>query len=378
MGKRVTHIGLMGLGRVGRNIFRLLYDSEDMRLDAVSDPSDHAALAYLLRFDTLLGRFPAPIAVDGDTLHVAGRRVSMLPGKEPGEIPWGELGIDTVIEATASYRTRAEMERHLAAGARRVFLCSPPADPPDITVVMGVNDGELRPGHRIVSNASSTAHSAAPIAKVLHDAFGIRRGFLTTVHAYTDEQRLADVPAEDPRRGRAAAENIIPQVTNAAEVVMGLLPELRGKLTGLAMNVPVANGSVVDLVCWHDKPVTVADVNAAVHEAAASPRFAGILDYEDNPIVSSDILQSKASGTFDSLATMVLAGNVSKTLTWFDNGWGYAHRLMDLIRRFQEIDSREPAEPAGQRTAKPASQPTEQRSAQSTAQRTEQAAEPAR
>jgi glyceraldehyde 3-phosphate dehydrogenase len=367
MGKRVTHIGLMGLGRVGRNIFRLLYDSEDMRLDAVSDPSDHAVLAYLLRFDTLLGRFPAPVAVDGDRLHVAGRRVSMLPGKEPGEIRWGELGIDTVIEATASYRTRAEMERHLAAGARRVFLCSPPAEPPDITVVMGVNDGELRPEHRIVSNASSTAHSAAPIAKVLHDAFGIRRAFLTTVHAYTDEQRLADVPAEDPRRGRAAAENIIPQVTNAAEVVMELLPELRGKLTGLAMNVPVANGSVVDLVCWHDRPVTVAAVNNAVREAAASPRFAGILDYEDNPIVSSDILHSKASGTFDSLATMTLAGNVSKTLTWFDNGWGYAHRLIDLIRRFQEID---PPEPARQRTAEPATR----RAAQPTAQ----SAEPAR
>jgi glyceraldehyde 3-phosphate dehydrogenase len=268
--------------------------------------------------------------------------VRMLPGKEPGEIPWGDLGIDSVIEATTAYRTRAEMERHLAAGARRVFLCSPPAEPPDITVVMGVNDGELRPEHRIVSNASSTAHSAAPVAKILHEAFGIRRAFLTTVHAYTDEQRLADVPAEEPRRGRAAAENIIPQETNAAEVLVGLLPELRGKLTGLAMNVPVANGSVVDLVCWHERPVTIDEVNRAVREAAASKRFARILAYEDNPIVSSDVLNSSASGTFDSLATMVLAGNVSKTLTWFDNGWGYAHRLVDLIRRFQQID-----DPAG-------------------------------
>jgi len=343
MGKRVTHIGLMGLGRVGRNIFRLIYDSEDMRLEAVSDPDDPAALAYLLRFDTLLGRFPAPIAVDGDVMRVAGRQVRMLRGKAPGEIPWGELGIDTVIEATAAYRTRAEMERHLAAGARRVFLCSPPAEPPDITVVMGVNDGDLRREHRIVSNASSTAHSAAPIAKILHEAFGIRRAFLTTVHAYTDEQRLADVPAEEPRRGRAAAENIIPQRTNAAEVLVELLPELRGKLTALAMNVPVANGSVVDLVCWHDRPVTVEAVNRTVRDAAASPRFAGILDYEDNPIVSSDVLRTAASGTFDSLATMVLGGDVSKTFTWFDNGWGYAHRLLDLIRRFQEIDAREPA-----------------------------------
>jgi glyceraldehyde 3-phosphate dehydrogenase len=339
MAERQTHIGLMGLGRIGRNIFRLLYDSNDLRLTAVSDPADPAALAYLLRFDTLLGRFPAPIAITGDTLHVAGREVRMLPGKEPGEIPWGELGVDTVIEATAAYRTRAEMERHLAAGARRVFLCSPPAEPPDITVVMGVNDDELRPEHRIVSNASSTAHSAAPVAKILHEAFGIRRAFLTTVHAYTDEQRLADVPAEEPRRGRAAAENIIPQQTNAAEVLMELLPELRGKLTGLAMNVPVANGSVVDLVCWHERPVTIDEVNRAVREAAASKRLARILAYEENPIVSSDVLNTSASGTFDSLATMVLAGNVSKTLTWFDNGWGYAHRLVDLIKCFQQIDA---------------------------------------
>jgi glyceraldehyde 3-phosphate dehydrogenase len=333
-----TRIGLMGLGRIGRNIFRILYASEDLRIEAVSDVADHAALAYLLRFDTILGRFPAAVTVDGDDLVVAGRRVRMVQGKEPGEIPWGELGVETVIEATARFRTRAEIERHFAAGARRVILCSPPADPPDITVVMGVNDDKLRREQRIVSNASSTAHSAAPVLKVLHDAFGIERAFLTTVHAYTNQQRLADVPAADPRRGRAAAENIIPQVTHAAEVIVELLPELRGKLTGLAMNVPVANGSVVDLVCWHEHKVTIETVNQTLRAAASSRRFRGILEYEDNPIVSSDILRSAASGVFDSLATMTLADRVSKTLTWFDNGWGYAHRVVDLVRRFRQLD----------------------------------------
>jgi glyceraldehyde 3-phosphate dehydrogenase len=343
MGERVTHIGLVGLGRVGRNLFRLLHDSEDLRLEAVSDPSGLAALSYLLRFDTLLGRFPAAVAVDGDSLRIGGRQVRILPAKEPGDIPWGELGIDTVIEATAHQRTRAQLERHLAAGARRVFLCSPSAEPPpetsDITVVMGVNDGGLRREHRIVSNASPTAHAAAPIAKILHDAFGVRRAFLTLVDAYGDDQGLADAPAKEARRGRAAAESIIPRETDAAEVLAGLLPELRGRLTGLAMTVPVANGSAADLVCWHDRPVTVEEVNRAVREAASSPRFTGILDYADDPIVSSDVLHGEASGTFDSLATMVLAGNVSKTITWFENGRGYAHRLADLIRRFQELDS---------------------------------------
>jgi len=339
-GERVTHLGLVGLGRMGRNLFRLLHDSADLRLEAVSDAAPPATLAYLLRFDTQLGRFPEPIAVDGDVLRVGGRQVRLLPGK-PGEIPWGELGIDTVIDAGPPGRTRAEIDRHLAAGARRVFLCSPPAEAPDVTVVMGVNDDQLRREHRMVCNACSTVQAAAPIAKLLQAAFGIRRAILTAVQAYTDEERLADVPADEPRRGRAAAENVIPHPTGAAEALIELLPELRGKLTGLAMNVPVANGSVVDLVCWHDRPVTVEEVNRVVREAAASPRFQGILAYEDSAIVSSDILRSEASGSFDSLATMVLAGNVSKTLTWFDNGWGVAHRLLDLIRRFQQLDVRE-------------------------------------
>jgi glyceraldehyde 3-phosphate dehydrogenase (phosphorylating) len=335
-----TGIGLMGLGRIGRNIFRILYKNDDLRLEAVSDVADPAALAYLLRFDTILGRFPDELSVRDGHLYVAGRQVTMIQEEKGAEAapPWRDLGVDVVIEATAKGRTRAEVERHLAAGARRVILCSPPAEPPDITVVFGVNEDQLKPEHRIVSNASCTAHAAAPLLEILNGAFGIRRAFLTTVHAFTNQQRLADVPADDPRRGRAAGENIIPQETNSAEVIMDLLPELKGKLTGLAINVPVPNGSVVDLVCWHERPVTVEAVNEVVRTAAGSARWRRILAYEDDPIVSSDIQLSEYSGTFDSLATMVLGGDLSKTLTWFDNGWGYAHRVVDLIRCFEQLD----------------------------------------
>lgn len=333
-----TRIGLMGLGRIGRNIFRILYQSDDPRIEAICDVADPAALAYLLRFDTLLGRFPDEVSVLDGALYAAGRQIRMIT-EEPGTVPpWGDLGIDTVIEATAHSRTRQELERHFAAGAKRIILCARPADPPDLTVVMGVNDRDLKLQHRVVSNASCTAHAIAPVLEILDDAFGIERCFLTTVHAYSNQQRLADVPAEDPRRGRAAAENIIPQETHAAEVVADLLPQLRGKITGHAMNVPVANGSVVDLVCWHSRPVSVAAINEVVRTAAGSGRWRGILAYEDDPIVSSDVLHTSHSGTYDSLATMVLGTQVSKTLTWFDNGWGYAHRVVDLIHRFGELE----------------------------------------
>lgn len=336
-----TRIGLMGLGRIGRNIFRILHNSDDIRIEVISDVADLTGLVYLLRFDTILGRFPGEISAHDGHIYVAGRQIRMLPEEPDKQIPWGDLGVEVVIEATSRFRTRAEAERHLEAGAKRVILCSPPAEPPDITVVAGVNDDDLRAEHRIISNASNTAHCAAPVLKVLDDAFGIHRGFLTTVHAYTNQQRLADVPAEDPRRGRAAAENIIPQDTNSAQVVMGLLPQLQGKLTGLAINVPVANGSVVDMVCWHDRPVTVESINEVMRTAASSSRWKGILEYEDDPIVSSDIIRSEASSTFDSLATMVLGEKVSKTLAWFDNGWGYAHRVVDLIRHLEELDGKE-------------------------------------
>ncbi len=331
-------IGLMGFGRIGRNLFRILYQSQAIRLRAISDIADHKALEYLLRFDTILGPFPDEVSVKEEHLYVAGRQIPMLSEKEPGDVPWGDLGVDVVIEATARKWSRRQLERHLERGAKRVILCAPAQDPPDITVVMGVNDDQLTPQHRIVSNGSCTAHCAAPIVKILHEAFGIQRAFLSTVHAYTNQQRLADVPSEDKRRGRAAAENIIPQTTDAALMVSSLIPAMQGRLSGGSMNVPVPNGSVVDLVCWHEKPVTVTAINEVVRTAASTDKWHDIIEYEDDPIVSSDIIRSPYSTTFDSLATMVMGERVSKTLSWYDNGWGYAHRVVDLINTFAEFE----------------------------------------
>ncbi|MDH3403580.1 MAG: type I glyceraldehyde-3-phosphate dehydrogenase [Acidobacteriota bacterium] len=335
-------IGLMGIGRIGRNLFRILYKNRDIEIVAIDEIADHATIEYLIRFDTILGPFPDELSIRDGHLYVAGRRIPMTSFGAPSNAPWADLGVDLVVEAAGRERTREELEQHLERGARRVILCAPPKDPPDLTVVMGVNDDQLGPQHRIISNASCTAHCAAPIVKILSDAFGIERAFLSTVHAYTNQQRLADVPSEDPRRGRAAAENIIPQATNAAHVVEELLPELAGRISGGAINVPVANGSVVDLVCWHEQPVTQFAVNEVVRTAASSD-WQGILHYEDDPIVSSDIVRSSYSSTFDSQATMILGDRVSKTLSWYDNGWGYAHRVVDLIRRFIAIEEREAA-----------------------------------
>ena len=332
----------MGLGRIGRNLLRILYKSDEIEIAAIDEIASHEGLEYLIRFDTILGPFPDELSIRDGHLYVYGRQIPMLSHRDPGDVPWGDLGVDVVIEAAGRERTRAEVEQHLENGARQVILCAPPKEPPDLTVVMGVNDDQLGPEHRIVSNASCTAHCVSPVLKILNDAFGVERAFLSSVHAYTNEGRLADVPSEDPRRGRAAAENIVPQGTNAAKVVMDLLPELRGKLTAHAINVPVPNGSVVDLVCWHEKPVTPLAINEVVR-TAASARWQGILHYEDDPIVSTDVIKSPHSGTFDSLATMTLGERISKTLSWFDNGWGYAHRVVDLVRRLDAIDRREAA-----------------------------------
>lgn len=341
----ITRIGLMGLGRIGRNIFRILYKRDDIRIAAISEIADPQALEYLLRFDTVLGRFPDEVSIKENNLYVVGRQMPMISEKEQPP-PWGDLGVHTVIEATARSRTRAELERHLAAGAKRVISLAPPRDSFDIMVVMGVNDQKLESRHRIVSNASSTVHSLTPVVKILHDAFGIRRAIFTTVHSYTSQHHLADVPAEEKRLGRAAAENIIPQESRSPRMVVELLPELAGKITGFAMSVPVRNGSVVDLVCWYEKKVTPAAINEVIRTAAASDRWKNIVKYEVDPIVSSDVAQSSYSSTFDSLATMVLGERVSKTLSWYDAGYGYAYRAVDLLERFAGLDSRRPAQAA--------------------------------
>jgi glyceraldehyde 3-phosphate dehydrogenase len=332
----------MGVGRIGRNLFRILYDSDEIEIAAIDEPADHAAVEYLMRFDTILGPFPDELSIKENNLYVVGRQIPMLDAVGSEAPRWGDLGIDIVIDASGRQRGRKELETHLENGAKRVILCAPPKDPPDLTVVVGINDDALTPAHRIVSNASCTAHCAAPVLDILRQAFGIKRAFLSTVHAYTNQQRLADVPAKDPRRGRAAAENIIPQETNAAEVISELLPELKGRLSAAAFNVPVPNGSVVDLVCWHEKPVTETAINEVVRTAAAA-NWQGILHYEDDPIVSTDITLSPYSSTFDSQATMVLGERVSKTLAWYDNGWGYAHRVVDLIFLLSELEGGEEA-----------------------------------
>jgi glyceraldehyde 3-phosphate dehydrogenase len=331
---------LVGLGRIGRNIFRILYKRDDIRVAAISEISDHKGLEYLLRFDTVLGRFPDEVSIKEGNLYTIGRQVPMVSEKDTPQPPWGDLGVHTVIEATSKSRTRADLEKHLAAGAKRVISLAPPADAFDLMVVMGVNDDKLDSRQRIVSNASSTVHAVTPVLKILNDAFGVKRAIFTTIHSYTSQHRLADVPAEDMRRGRAAAENIIPQESRSPRMVAELLPELAGKITGYAMNVPVRNGSVVDLVCWYEKKVTPVAINEVVRTAAATARWRDVVRYEEEPIVSTDVSYSSYSSTFDSLATMVMGEHVSKTLCWYDAGYGYAHRAVELIRKYAELDGK--------------------------------------
>jgi glyceraldehyde 3-phosphate dehydrogenase (phosphorylating) len=333
----VTRVAIMGFGRIGRNLFRILYRRDDVRIGAISDVADPKALEYLLRFDTLLGRFPDLVSIRDGHLYVWGRQIRMLSGEEGETARWDELGVDTVLEATARQLPRAALEKHLARGAKRVIQCSPAVEPLDLTVVKGVNDEKISPEQRVVSNASSTVHCAAPILKILDEAFGIERALFTTIHAYTNWHRLADVVTDDPRRGRAAAENIIPQESRSPRMLEELLPSLAGKITGAAMNVPVRNGSAVDLVCWHREKVTPAAINEVVRTAADS-RYRGIVTWVDDPIVSSDVVKSDFSSTFDSLATMTLGEKLSKTLSWYDAGWGYAQRVVDLVERYGELE----------------------------------------
>ncbi len=330
-----TRIGLLGFGRVGRNLFRAVLGRSDLAVTTVRDVADAEVLEYLLRYDTVLGRFPEELSVKDGHLYVAGRQIAFLTGEPdaPG-VDWGAHGVDVVVDATSRDSVeRAELDGHLERGASAVVLCVPPAQAPDATVVMGVNDEGLDGSQRIVSNASCTAHCVAPILQILDQAFGVERAFVNSVHAYTNKQRLADVPAEDPRSGRAAAENIIPQETKTAQIIEDVLPSLAGKVQASAMNVPVSNGSVVDLVCWHERDVTPVAINEVVRTAVATARYRDLVEFATDPIVSSDILQSPYSSTFDSIATTTLGTHVSKTLAWFDNGWGYVHRVADLIER---------------------------------------------
>ena len=324
-------VAINGFGRIGRSVFRVLNDRDDIDVVAINDIFDKEALTYLLKYDTVMGRFPAEITLDGDILRAGKQTVKLVAERVPSELPWGDLGVDVVIESTGIFRMRSQLESHLDAGAKKVILTVPAKDEIDYTVVIGVNDEGLTPEHRIVSNASCTTNCLAPMAKVLNENFGIELGVINTIHAYTNDQRLADVPHSDWRRSRAAAENVIPTTTGAARAVGVVLPELNGKLDGIAMRVPVPDGSVVDFNVRIKKDATIDQINDAVRSAADSGHLEGILEYSTLPVVSTDIIGNSHSSIFDAPFTRVIGGNYIKTLNWYDNEWGYSNRVVDLV-----------------------------------------------
>ena len=326
-----VRVGINGFGRIGRNVFRAARrQGADIEFVAVNDITDAPTLAHLLKYDSVLGTYPGTVSVDGADLIVDGVRLPVVAERDPAALPWGKLGADIVVESTGRFTKREDAEKHLAAGARKVII-SAPAKGEDLTVVLGVNDDRYDPAaHRIISNASCTTNCIAPMAKVLDDAFGLVQGFMTTIHAYTNDQQILDLPHSDLRRARAAAVNIIPTSTGAAKATGLVLPHLKGKLDGIAMRVPVPDGSVTDLVATLAKPASIEAVNAAFAAAAASGPLAGKLVYTEDPIVSSDIVGTPASCTFDALSTMAMGDQV-KIVGWYDNEWGYSNRVVDLV-----------------------------------------------
>jgi glyceraldehyde 3-phosphate dehydrogenase len=323
-------IGINGFGRIGRNFFRAAKQRGlDFDFVGVNDLGDAATMAHLLKYDSVHGRYPGEVALGPNGLVIDGDELRVLAERSPADLPWKELGADIVIESTGIFTDREKAAVHLEAGARKVII-SAPAKGEDLTVVLGVNDDAYEPDrHHVISNASCTTNCVAPMAKVIDDAFGIERGFMTTVHAYTNDQNILDLPHKDLRRARAAAANIIPTSTGAAKATGLVLPHLEGKLDGMSLRVPVPDGSVTDLVATISRETTVAEVNEAFRAASGSGPLAGMLVYTEDPIVSSDIVGSPASCTFDASATMVM-GNVVKAIGWYDNEWGYSNRLIDL------------------------------------------------
>ncbi len=323
-------VGINGFGRIGRSVFRIISDRDDMEVVAINDLFDNEQLAYLLKYDTVMGIFDKAVSAEADAMTVDNQRVAMTEHRDPTNIPWKDLGAQFVIESTGVFRHREPLEKHMAAGAQKVILTVPAKEEIDATIVLGVNDDELKPEHRIVSNASCTTNCLAPIAKILDETFGIEEGYITTVHAYTNDQRLADVPHKDFRRSRAAGENIIPTTTGAAVAVGKVLPQLKGKLDGLAMRVPVPDGSIVDLAVRLGKKASRDEINTAVREAAAGPMKA-VVEYSEAPLVSSDIIGNTHSSIFDALSTSSEEDGYARIVSWYDNEWGYSNRVVDLI-----------------------------------------------
>jgi glyceraldehyde 3-phosphate dehydrogenase len=332
----------MGFGRIGKNIFRQVYDREDIRIVAISDLGRPDSLAYLLEYDTIYGRFPGEVTLDGKLMKAGRQSARLLKGSRPDEMPWDAFDVDVVVEATGVYRHRADLEGHIASGAGRVILSTPAKDSIDRTILNGVNHRSLKPEDRIISCSSATTHVLGLMLKVLDEAIGVERAMMTTVHAYTSDQKLSDAIADNPRRSRSGAENLIPNWSWAPEVVGQILPQLKGKVEGMAVNVPVPNGSNLDLVTQLRSEVTAERVNEIVRSAAEG-ELGDWIEYSTDPLVSCDVIGNPHSAVFDSLATLALPGGLVKTISWYDNGWGYAARIVELIEMLAGFEGREVA-----------------------------------
>jgi len=327
-----TRVAINGFGRIGRTVFRILEQRTNVEVVAINDITATKTLAHLLKYDSVMGPFQGTVEAGENSIEVNGRKIDILAVRNPAELPWKDYEIDVAVESTGVFSKPEDVEKHLEAGAGKVILTVPPKGALDATVVLGVNDDDLKSDSKTVSNASCTTNCLAPVAKVLDETFGIDHGLMTTVHAYTNDQKLSDLPHSDLRRARAAAQNIIPTSTGAAKAVGQVLPALQGKLDGMAMRVPVIDGSVVDLVATLKKNTTVDEVNAALKAAAEGP-MKGILQYSEEPLVSSDVIGNPHSSVVDGLSTMMVADNMVKVVSWYDNEWGYSNRVCDLIEK---------------------------------------------
>jgi glyceraldehyde 3-phosphate dehydrogenase len=329
-------VGINGFGRIGRNVYRVIAKESNVEVVAINDLTDSKTLSILLKYDSVHGRFDGTVYAKDDALVVNGKDIALLQERDPSKLPWGNLGVDVVVESTGIFTKRSDCEKHLQAGAKKVILSAPSKEKLDATIVFGINTHDLKPEHKIISNASCTTNCLAPLAKTINDNFGIEKGLMTTIHAYTNDQRVTDLMHSDLRRARAAAVNIIPTTTGAAKAIGEVVPELKGKLDGMAMRVPVVNGSVTDLVVSVKKDASIDDVNSVMKDAADN-HLKGILEYCEDPIVSSDIIGNKHSCIFDVRSTYVAGGNLIKVIGWYDNEWGYSCRMVDLIQYFGKM-----------------------------------------
>jgi glyceraldehyde 3-phosphate dehydrogenase len=325
-------LAINGFGRIGRHVFKIAFDRPGVEIVAINDITDAKTLAHLLKYDSIYGKYGKKVQDEADAIVVDGKKIRVSAVKDPKQLPWKTLGVDVVVESTGVFRSREQVAWHLEAGARKAILTVPSKDKVDRTIVLGVNDSALKPEDKIVSNASCTTNCLAPIAKVLQDSFGIIEGLMTTVHAYTNDQRILDLPHDDLRRARAAALSIIPTSTGAAKAIGEVIPELTGKMNGIAMRVPVPTGSIVDLVVRLEKDPTKDEVNAAM-KAAAEGKMKGILEYCSDPIVSADVIGNTHSSIFDALSTMKIGKGMVKVFSWYDNEWGYSNRVVDLAQK---------------------------------------------